>query len=92
MKKAFTLIAVSAVALTLAACGSSKSTDLPPGHYEKTYKSTNAYGTETTQKRETDVYYDEYGNKKARVEAETTKDPKGLFNKTTTSKTTTVVK
>lgn len=91
MKKIMTLIAVSATALTLAACGGNSS-DLPPGHYEKTYKSTNAYGTETTQKRETDVYYDEYGNKKTRVEAETTKDPKGLFNKTTTKKTTTVVK
>ncbi len=32
---------------------------------------------------ETDVYYDENGRKQMRTETETTKDPKGLFNKST---------
>ena len=91
MKKVLTLIAVSAVALSMAACTSNRATDLPAGTYKQTHKSTNAYGTETTQRKETEVYYDRDGNKKARVETETTKDPEGLFNKSK-STTTTVVK
>lgn len=90
MKKVMTLIAVSAIALSMAACTNSRATDKAPGTYKQTHKSTNAYGTETTQKKETEVYYDRDGNKKARVETETTKDPEGLMNKSK-SKTTTVV-
>lgn len=90
MKKILTLLAVSTVALSVGAC-TTRATDLPPGQYEKTTKSTNAYGTETVQKNETEVYYDQNGNKKAKIESETTQDPKGLFNKSTAKKITTVV-
>lgn len=61
----------------LAACEST----LPPGHYENSSSSKSANGTKTTVNKETDVYYDQYGNKRTTVQTETTKDPKGLFNK-----------
>lgn len=82
MKKTFmTLLAASAF---LAAC---TPTTLPPGEYKKTEKSVNKYGTETEKRTTTNVYYDETGNKRAVKETETSKDPKGLFNKSK-SKTT----
>lgn len=91
MKKILTLLAVSTVALTVGACTNRGSNLPPPGEYKNTTRSTNAYGTETVQTRETEVYYDQYGNKRARVESETSRDPEGMFNKTTTNKTTTYV-
>ncbi len=77
-KPLLALLAVSAV--TLGACETMR----PPGHYEDKSVSTNRYGTKTTVKKETDFYYDQHGNKKATVQTETTKDPKGWFNKETT--------
>ncbi len=84
-KYLLTLSVLSAGILGLAACAKS----LPPGHYENTSSSTNAAGTKTTTEKNTDVYYDKYGNKRATVKTETTKDPKGLFNKQTTESTRT---
>lgn len=77
-KSLLTLVAVAT--LGLAACESS----LPPGHYENSSSSTSRSGTKTSVNKETDVYYDQHGNKKTTVQTETTKDPKGLFNKETT--------
>ncbi len=80
------VLAVFAAALTLSACHETTPvTTLPPGKYEKTTSSTDANGTTVTRDRETNVTVDEYGNKRAVVESKTTKDPKGLFNKTTSS-------
>lgn len=73
----------------LAACTTS-STDLPPGEYEKSTTKTDASGTTYKTKTTTDVEYDENGRKKATVESKTSKDPKGLFNKSTSTSKTTV--
>lgn len=82
------LIAVAALGVIgLGACAPHNT--MPPGHYESTSSSTNAKGTKTTVDKETDVYYDRYGNKKSTVKTETTTDPKGLFNKETTTSTKT---
>lgn len=82
------VLAAAAVGLIgLAACAPHH--DLPPGHYESTSSSTNAKGTKTTVEKDTNVYYDRYGNKKSTVKTETTTDPKGLFNKETTTTTKT---
>ena len=82
------VIAVFTAAFALSACHEthkSSAADLPPGKYEKSTTSTDANGTTITRDQETNVTVDEYGNKRAVVESKTTKDPKGLFNKTTTS-------
>ena len=76
------------VLLSVAGCTAAPTT-LPPGEYKKTEKSVNEYGTTTTKETTTDVYYDRYGNKRAVQETETTRDPKGMFNKekSTTTRT-----
>lgn len=81
-KKLSTLVIVSALVLGLSACSP---LDKPPGKYEKTTSSTDSKGTTTEQQSSTDVSVDAQGNKKAVVKSKTTNDPKGLFNKTTTS-------
>ena len=83
-KKIITLVASSALILGLAACGP---TTKAPGTYETENTSVNSAGTKTTKKNYTDVSVDRNGNKKVVSKTKTTKDPKGLFNKTTTSKT-----
>lgn len=83
MKHAIIAVTGTLAVLTMAACTSSPRT-LPPGEYKKTEKSVNKYGTETSKETNTRVYYDEYGNKRAVQETETSRDPEGLFNKSTT--------
>lgn len=78
-----TFLALSVSVFGLAACMAPAST-LPPGHYENTSKTTNSKGTDIKTEKQTDVYYDQYGNKRATTQTETTRDPKGLFNKETT--------
>lgn len=95
MNKFLTVTAVTMLALGVSACAEHRAaataTSLPPGKYEHSSQSTDSRGTRTERESSTNVYVDEYGNKKAVVKSETTRDPKGLFNKTTTSKTRTVV-
>jgi hypothetical protein len=86
MKNSIALLTAGAAVLAIAGCSMYPKT-LPPGEYEHTEKSSNASGTETEKNVKTNVYYDEDGNKRVTQETETTKDPKGLMNKTT-SKTT----
>lgn len=81
-KPVLTIMALSVATLGLAAC-ESWPTNKPPGTYETKTESTNAYGTKTTTDQKTHVYRDPYGNKRAVTETETTRDPKGLFNKET---------
>lgn len=77
------LLMLLAVSVTgLAACAQTNT--LPPGKYESSSSHVSASGTKTTTDKETNVYYDQYGNKKSTVETKTTTDPKGLFNKETT--------
>lgn len=80
-------ITVSALALGVSACTpAERALNNPPGQYERTVSSTDADGTTTKQKSSTEVEVDGQGNKTAVVKSTTTKDPKGLFNKTTVSR------
>lgn len=88
MKRVF-LISVSVLAL--AACQQTP-LDTPPGKYESTTSSTDVNGTTVTHKSSTAVSVDDYGNKTAVVKSKTTEDPKGLFNKKTTSESKEVIK
>ena len=88
MTKISALLTICAAALALSACEDHRSaTDLPPGRYEKSSSSTDSNGTTTTRDNTTNVSVDAYGNKHAVTTTTTTKDPKGLFNKTTTATT-----
>jgi hypothetical protein len=87
MKKLIMPLCATAV-LGLAACQSAPET-LPPGQYSHTHKSTNSAGTATEKQVETNVYVDEHGNKKATQKTTTSTDPKGLFNKSTSTSTKT---
>lgn len=89
------LIPILAVAasLGLAACDKAKeksALDMPPGKYERSSTYTDKYGTTYDKESSTEVYYED-GRKKAVIESENTKDPEGLFNKSTTYKSKKVV-
>jgi hypothetical protein len=86
MKKLMALMSVSAAVLMISACTSAPTT-LPPGEYHSTNRSVNENGTAVEKDQTTKVYYDEYGNKKASQETTTSRDPKGLFNKSTSTST-----
>ena len=89
MKNNLLILGGTVAVLSLVAACESHPTSKPPGEYKSTHKSTNAAGTTTKTTEKTKVYYDDYGNKRAVKETETTRDPKGLFNKSTTSSTKT---
>jgi len=59
----------------------------PPGKYETKTSSTETNGTSVDRKTTATVGYDSYGNKEAVVKNQTTVDPPGLFNKSTSSST-----
>lgn len=84
MKKALTPVLGAVALLAIAGCTAAPKT-LPPGQYKETERNVNASGTETKKETTTDVYYDEYGNKRATQKTETSRDPKGLFNKDTST-------
>lgn len=79
-----TLLATTAIVFGLAACGP---TSKAPGTYETENSYVDAQGTKHEKVTKTDVSVDQNGNKKVVSKTKTTKDPKGLLNKTTTSKT-----
>ncbi len=87
-KTILTVLALFAVAFTATACQSAPTT-LPPGEYKKTSESTDANGTTTKTTTKTDVSRNSDGTKSATVKKETSTDPKGLFNKSTSTKTET---
>ena len=89
MKKFITLGLVAVTGLTLSAC-MHRTTDLPPGEYHKSTKSTDSSGTNYKKDTTTNVEVDRYGNKRATTETTTTKDPEGLMNKSTSTRKTTV--
>ncbi len=80
-----TLAALSALSIGVAAC-SPTTIDKPVGTYKTTSKTTTPSGTKTSTDKTTYVYTDKYGNKKATEKTETTTDPKGLFNKSTSTR------
>ena len=82
------LVTAAALAFGLGACSHEKTVlDNPPGTYERSTTNTDAAGTTTKKKTSTTVSEDADGNKTAVVKSKTTQDPKGLFNKTTSSNT-----
>ena len=83
--KTLALIAMSAAVLSLGACSSWNPAHKAPGKYESSSKTTTSSGTTYKTNKTTDVEVDQYGNKRAVVETETTKDPEGLMNKSTTT-------
>ncbi len=85
MRTSLALATMTVAAISLAACSSANPAYKAPGKYESISKTTTSSGTTITKDKTTNVEVDEYGNRKATVETETTKDPKGLMNKSTTS-------
>jgi predicted small lipoprotein YifL len=77
--------AACAVAVSVVAACAAAPTTLPPGEYKKSERSVTSDGTEYKKETTTNVYVDEYGNKRATQETETSKDPEGLFNKSTST-------
>lgn len=84
MRNSLALIALTTAALGLSACAATNPAHKDPGTYKSTHKTTTSSGTTYKTDKTTDVQVDEYGNKKAVVKSETTKDPKGLMNKSST--------
>jgi hypothetical protein len=85
MKTPAPLCLAAALALNFTACAyEERVEDLPPGHYERSVKSIDSRDVETDRDTSVDVTYDQYGNKKEVIDTKTTRDPPGLFNKTTT--------
>lgn len=62
----------------------------PPGKYQTSTSSTEPNGTSVDKKTTATVGYDANGNKEAVVKNQTTVDPPGLFNKSTSSSTAVV--
>lgn len=87
MKNKFvTLFAMPLATMTLAACGHDyHEASVAPGHYESTRAFTDPYGTEHVRSTDTDVWYDENGEQHAFTQRKATRDPQGLFNKSTTT-------
>lgn len=60
-----------------------------PGSYQTSESYTDAQGTTSQRNVQTDVTVDSRGRRRQSTTAETSRDPRGLFNKTTTKKSTT---
>lgn len=88
MKSNVPIMSLLVLVFITSAC-TTQPTTLPPGEYSKTHKSTDAQGTTRETTTNTEVYYDEHGNKRAVQEQETTEDPEGLLNKSTSRTTKT---
>jgi hypothetical protein len=89
-RSSFSLLLIPAAVLTLSACTPAENAStLAPGTYEHSSTRTDANGTTYETKRTTDVEVDRYGNKSATVKTEQSKDPKGLFNKSSNTSTST---
>ena len=85
MKKSLVILfGISVAAMALTACTHNNARSLPPGQYEHRTSATDSYGTENREHSTTNVYYDKFGHKQITTDKETTRDPKGLFNKTKT--------
>ncbi len=89
MKNMTCLMALGAAVLAVSACSSWDPTYKDPGTYRETETRVDGYGTKTTTTKNTTVYRDSTGNKRAVEQTETSTDPKGLFNKSTSTTTRT---
>lgn len=91
MRNTLKLALLPLTVLAVSACTHKEANTLPaPGKYEKTTKTTNSDGTDTSVTKRANVTEDRYGNRSATVETETTRDPEGLFNKSKSTSRTTV--
>jgi len=91
MNKKISLLIVSAIlASALSACQSYVK-ERSPGLYERNSSYTDSDGTTRERQTSTDITVDSDGNRKTVVRSRNTTDPKGLFNKSTTSRTREVI-
>ena len=78
------IITFSALVLVLGACTPEQRMSYKsPGSYESTETNTDARGTTTVKTSTTEVTIDEDGNRREVITSKTTRDPRGLGNKTT---------
>lgn len=92
MKNMMSALIISSAMFVMPSCAQYPQTSpktLAPGEYTNAQRSTSAKGTTTERITNTNVYYDKNGNKAATQETQTSTDPKGLFNKSTSSTTKT---
>lgn len=88
MRRMISIGAITTIALSLGACMDIKNAlDMPDGKSEKSSISTDANGTVTKRESSTETGLDADGNQQVITKTKTTNDPKGLFNKSTTSQT-----
>lgn len=87
---AFTMIGLSISLLTLGGCMYKQQDSRPPGQYDQSSRSVDSHGTARTNDTSTHIYYDSNGNKKSVTDRQTSTDPRGLGNKTTTTSHKTV--
>ena len=80
-----TMILTTVMILTMIMLsGCAESPRPAPGKYETTTTSKDANGTVHKTNNTTNIYYDKNGKMHGSVDKETTRDPQGLFNKSTT--------
>ena len=79
--KTFAFIAMATAVIGLSACSSMNPAYKAPGKYESSTKTKTSSGTTYKTDKTTNVEVDEYGNRKATVNTETSRDPEGLMNK-----------
>jgi hypothetical protein len=81
---------IGTASLTLAGCATERHAMLrSPGSYETNESYTDSEGTTTAKKTNTNISVDSSGHRKQSVTSETSRDPRGLMNKTTTKKSST---
>lgn len=77
------LVITSTLAFSLGACTpEQRLSQKSPGSYESTETATDAEGTTTVKTSTTEVTVDEDGHRKEVITSKTSRDPKGLMNKT----------
>lgn len=90
MRQLLTLLALPLVGFALGGCMYKQQDQRPPGDYEQSSRTVDSKGTARTNDTTTHVYYDPNGNKKSVTARQTTTDPKGLMNKSTTTSRQTI--
>ena len=81
------LTIAAASSITLAGCAMERHSMMrAPGSYESAESYTDSKGTTTSNTTKTDVSVDSRGRRQQNITSETSRDPRGLMNKTTTKK------
>ncbi len=91
MKNAlFMSCAILIAAVGLSACAEQRAENLPPGTYKSRSMTVDSAGTKREKKSSTKVTVDDNGDRTVEMENESSTDPKGLFNKSTTKSKTVI--